>query len=160
MDLWDSGRLRTASTCWNVPGESGPHGELFFFLLKKEPRVVSDDVPSNPFVSAETVKACALVGLHQLAAEGGAGSSGSQFPDLGDMWRQGCPKSPEWIDSCSASETSLGCEVLEHNNECRAIEVIGQDRWRSFSRIGSSGSFELPHDTGPSLPRNEGCVLG
>ena len=30
-------RLRTASTYWNVPGKSGPHGELFFFLLMKEP---------------------------------------------------------------------------------------------------------------------------
>ena len=38
--------------------------------------------------------------------------------------------SPEWISSYSASETSLCCEVFEHNNECRAIEVIGQD-WSS-----------------------------
>ena len=29
-----------------------------------------------------------------------------------------------------ASETSFGCEVYEHSNECRAIEVIGQD-WSS-----------------------------
>ena len=41
-----------------------------------------------------------------------------------------CPGSVEWISSCSASETSLGCEVYEHNNECRAIEVTGQD-WSS-----------------------------
>ena len=91
---------------------------------------VSNEVPSNPFVSAETLKACALIGLHPLAAEGEAGSSGSQSPALGDMWRQGCPKSPEWISSCSASETSLGCEVYEHKNDCQAIEVIGQD-WLS-----------------------------
>ena len=44
------------------------------------------------------------------------------------MWRYGCPKSPEWISPCSASETSVGCEVYEHNNECRATEVIGRDR--------------------------------
>ena len=30
LDPWDSVRLRTASTCWNVPGKHGPHGELFF----------------------------------------------------------------------------------------------------------------------------------
>ena len=30
---WDSVRLRTASTHWNVPRKYGPHGELFFFLL-------------------------------------------------------------------------------------------------------------------------------
>ena len=29
--------LRTASMEWNVPGKYGPHGELFFFLIKKEP---------------------------------------------------------------------------------------------------------------------------
>ena len=68
--------------------------------------------------------------LHLLAAEGEAGSSGSQSPELGDMLRQGCLKSPEWISSCSASETSLGREVYEHNNECQAIKVIGQD-WSS-----------------------------
>ena len=65
-----------------------------------------------------------------MAAEGGARSSGSQFSDLGDMCRRGSPESPEWISSCSASDTSLGCEVYDHNNECRAIEVIGQD-WSS-----------------------------
>ena len=24
-------------TVWNVPGKYGPHGELFFFLIQKEP---------------------------------------------------------------------------------------------------------------------------
>ena len=69
------------------------HCELIFFLDKKE-SVASNVVPSNPFVSAETLKACALIGLHCLAAEGEAGSSGGQSPDLGDMWKHGCPKSP------------------------------------------------------------------
>ena len=35
-------RLRTASTHWNVPGKYGPHGELFFFLIQKEPMVASN----------------------------------------------------------------------------------------------------------------------
>ena len=34
------------------------------------------------------------------------------------------------ISSCLASETSLGREVYEHNNECLAIEVLGKD-WSS-----------------------------
>ena len=46
---------------------------------------VSNDVPFEPFVSAETLMACALVGLDFLAAEGEAGSSGSQSSDSGDM---------------------------------------------------------------------------
>ena len=56
--------------------------------------------------------------------------------------------------------------VCEHNNEFWAIEVFGQD-WSSevvalfLSRgLGAwASSLELPHDDGPSLPRNEGCVL-
>ena len=50
----------------------------------------------KPFVSTETLKACALTGLHITAAEDEAGSSGSQSPDVGDMRRYGCPKSPHW----------------------------------------------------------------
>ena len=56
------------------PGEVWGHmASSFFFLIKKEPVVASDDVSSTPFVSAETLKACALIGLHLLAAEGEAG---------------------------------------------------------------------------------------
>ena len=55
---------------------------------------VSNEVPYKPFVSAETLEACALIGLHFLAAEGGVGSSGSQSSDSGDVWRQGLPSKP------------------------------------------------------------------
>ena len=48
----------------NVPKKFGPHGELFLFLLKKEPMVLTELVEFGPCVSAETVKACALIGLH------------------------------------------------------------------------------------------------
>ena len=60
---WDSVRLRTASTCWNVPAKYGPHGELFFFHMKEEQVVASSEVLPNPFVSAETLKGCALIGF-------------------------------------------------------------------------------------------------
>ena len=33
-------------------------------LLRREPVVASDEVLPNPFISAETLKACALIGLH------------------------------------------------------------------------------------------------
>ena len=36
-DPMDSVCLRTVSMEWNVPGKFGPHGELFFFLIQKEP---------------------------------------------------------------------------------------------------------------------------
>ena len=109
--------------------EVWPHGELFL-PYKKEPVVASNEVLPNPFVSAETLKACALIGLHLLAAGREAGSSACQSSDVGDMWRHGCPMSPEWASSCSASDTSCGGEEYEHNNECRAIEVMGQG-WSS-----------------------------
>ena len=36
LDPWDVVRLRTSSCVGGVPGKYGPHGELFFFLIKKE----------------------------------------------------------------------------------------------------------------------------
>ena len=75
-------------------------------------------VPFKPFDSAETPKACALVGLHLLAAEDGAVPSGSQSPDLGDMWV--CPESLDW-DSDVESWT-------EHNVEGLALNEMEQDQ--------------------------------
>ena len=120
-------RLLTASTHWNVPSKYVPHGELCFFLVKKKPVVASNDVSSNPSVSAETLKACALIGLHLLAAEGEAGSRG----DLGDMWKYGCPKSLDWdsdAESWTESEGTSSSEQREHNVESLALNVMEQDQ--------------------------------
>ena len=54
------------------------------------------------------------------------GEPGSQSPDLGDMWRHGCPMSPEWVSSCSTSETSFGGEEYEHNNESGPLKSLGR----------------------------------
>ena len=70
LDAWDSVCLRTTSTQWNVPGRYGPHGELFFFLLKNEPMVLRELVRFGPSIPVEAMKACAFVGLHMMA-EGG-----------------------------------------------------------------------------------------
>ena len=59
LDPRDSVRLRTASTHWSVPRMCGPHGELFF-LLKKEPMVLSELVEFGPCIWAETVKSTCL----------------------------------------------------------------------------------------------------
>ena len=70
VDPWDNVRLRTAATHWNVPGKYGPHGELFFFFLqKKEPMVLSELIEFGPCISAETLKACALICLHMMVEE-------------------------------------------------------------------------------------------
>ena len=58
LDSWDSVRLRTASTHWNAPAKYGPHGELFFFLLKKEPMVLSELVEFLPVFQPNSQGLC------------------------------------------------------------------------------------------------------
>ena len=83
-------------------------------------------------VSVETLKTCALIGLHLLAAEGEARASGRQSLDTGDMWRYGCPKSPDWdgnVGLWTGSEgTSSSSEQCEHNVESLALNAMEQDQ--------------------------------
>ena len=52
--------------------------------------------------------------------------------ELGGIPGLSGPRHPLWREevSCSGNESTLGYEVHEHNSECRALEVIGQD-WSS-----------------------------
>ena len=54
----------------------GHSGKVFGLVFVQ--KVAKHEVLPNPFVSAETLKACALIGLHLLAAEGEDGSTGGQ----------------------------------------------------------------------------------
>ena len=94
LDAWDSVRLRTTSSQWNVPGRYGPYGELFFFHLKKEPMVLRELVRFGPSIPV-AVKACALVGLHMEAEE--------------DTWRMDSDSS---FSSSSSSENNVGDGAL------------------------------------------------
>ena len=153
-------RLRTSSSYWNVQGEYGPYSELFFFIVKKELVALTNVVPFKPVVPAETLKACALIGLHLLAAEGNSGSSSSCgvfSPELGGIPVLSGPMYPLWKD-----DVPFACEVFEHNSECPAVAGLATRGGDALSRgLGAwANSFELPHGHGPSLPRNEGCILG
>ena len=53
LDPWDSVCLHTASMEWNVPGKYGQHGELFFFLVQKEPAKMPGSETSSPFFAAD-----------------------------------------------------------------------------------------------------------
>ena len=168
LDPWDSVRPRTASTHWIVPGKHGPHGELFFFLLKKEPMVLSELIEFGPCISAEAVKACALIGLHMMTAENALRSDGDTSLEIGDMWRYGGAKSLVWSsggDDWAGCEGTSSFEDHEHNVDNLALEVVGQN-WSSeaVSLLGGlgawTGGIELPHGSGPFMPRNEGDVLG
>ena len=64
-----------------------------------------------------------------------------------------------WTGSALARQASFGCDVYEHNNKCRALEVTGRD-WKSEVVALSLSRVLGPHYGGPALPRNERCVLG
>ena len=134
LDLMDSVCLRTASMEWNVPGKYGPHGELFFFLIQKEPgarlgrEIFSpffDADIRTPLFSADVLKKCALIALHVISEEGRDGD-GCHVPGLGDERKVGCPKSPMspmwesegevWSEDEKVS-SSCSCEVY-HNLVC------------------------------------------
>ena len=75
LDPMDSVCLRTASMEWNVPGKYGPHGELFFFLIQKQPAIAPNSETFSPFTnpdirtllfSADVLKKCALIALHVI----------------------------------------------------------------------------------------------
>ena len=110
LDPWDSVRLRTASTQWNVPGK-GRTASFFFFIKKKEQVVASNEVLPTPFASAETLSTF-------LAAEGEDGSSGSRSHDQGDTWRCGSSTRTE-------SEGTSSSEQCEHNMESPCSECYG-----------------------------------
>ena len=82
LDPWDSSCLHTASTHCNVPGKYGPHGELLFVLVKKEPMVLSELVVFGPLRLGRNSECMCL---DRSAHDG---------PDLGDVWSYGCPKKP------------------------------------------------------------------
>ena len=50
LDGWDSVRLRTTSTQWNVSGRYGPHGELLLLLMQKKPTLVPDSEAFNSYI--------------------------------------------------------------------------------------------------------------
>ena len=52
VDPMDSVCLRTAPAEWYVPGKCGPHGELFFFLIQKEPAMALGSESFSSFFDA------------------------------------------------------------------------------------------------------------
>ena len=109
LDPWDVVLLRTSSSYWNVLQKYGPHSELFFFLIMKEPEALTKAVPLKPVVPDETLKARALIGPHLSAAEGEAGSSGSQSPDL------------ETCGDTVARKALTGMATLSHGQQAKAL---------------------------------------
>ena len=145
LDPSDNVRLRTASTHCDVPKKYGPHGGLLFFLIEKAQVVASDEVLPNPYVSAEALEACALIGLHLLAADYEVGSSGSQSPDPGDLWKHGVQNArfgAARVPQVSPLVTKRSMGTTTSAGPLQSLGRIGQVKWkRSFKRIGSWGEW-------------------
>ena len=136
LDPMENVCLRTASMDWIVPGKYGPHGELFFFLIQKEPATEPVGETFSPFFnpgirlpcfSADILEKCALIALHIIAEEGRDGD-GFRVPGLGDEWTLGCPKSPMWESEGEAwSEDKSVSSTASHKGNMRnnALHVIG-----------------------------------
>ena len=88
VDAWDSVRLRTTSTQWNVPRIYGLHGKLFFFLLEREPMVFRDLVRFGPSIPAACRASlpCGSEGVGLCARQRGNSFVGDGFlvPELKD----------------------------------------------------------------------------
>ena len=62
-----------------------------------------------------------------MAAESASVSSGSQSLDLGDAWRYGCPRNPDWdsdVVSWTESEGTSSSERCKHKLESFALNVL------------------------------------
>ena len=139
LNPMDSVCLRTASMEWNVPGKHGPHGELFFFLIQKEPALAPVGETFSPLLQGrhsylllsllKVLKKCALVALHLIAEEGRGGEDGCHRPlvwvTIGKWAAQrvqcGRVKSEAWSEDESVS--SSGSRESNVGNE--ALHVIG-----------------------------------
>ena len=72
---------------WNVSKKYGPHGELFFFLVKKKNRSLSGRRwTSGPAPQRGTIGS--------VCQEAASLSHTGYSPELGEIWRSGCPRHP------------------------------------------------------------------
>ena len=131
--------------------------------------VLNELVEFGPDISADPVKACALIGPHIMAEENALRSDRGSCLAQGEMWKYCYPKSLVWSGDGFEGEGSQDTSSVgyyEHNVDNLAIEVVGQS-WSSevisfFLEDWESraGGTEPPFVYGPLVPRNEGCVQG
>ena len=111
----------------------GPHGELFFFLIKKERASMSDGETFSPFINADihtlffsvdVFNECALIAMHLIAEEERGGEVACRAPGLGEEWKMGCPTSPVWEsgDEAWSEDESVSSGGSREGN-------VGNDAW-------------------------------
>ena len=146
-------RLRTSTSYRNVPGKNGPHCELLFFLIRKEPVALTKAVPCKPFVSAETLNLCALIGQREAKLDQVVASILTQ-ETYGDTVAQ----IPEWDsdgESLSESEGLSSSDFREHNVERSA------SAWITESTTAGAHVTSVPKHSvrGPCWNLNVRCQL-
>ena len=80
--------------------------------------VLSEFVEFGPCIPAETVKACALIGLHMMTEENALRSDRDSSPYPREMWKYGCPKSPVWSDDGLKEERGEDASYVEAGHLC------------------------------------------
>ena len=149
LDAWDTVRLRTTSKQWNVPGRYWPCGELFFFLLEKEPMVLRELSRLGPSIRPHGELLLLLMQEKPIfVPECEAFNS-----YIGDGFLV-----PEFQDETEASKDEQADSASENNVGNDALDVIGlhgsgdvivlffQD-WE-VAKVAS----ELPHSPGHAVP--------
>ena len=116
LDAWDTVRLRTTSTQWNVPKRYGPYGELFIFLLKKEPMVLRELVRFGPSIRPH----CELLLLLMQKKKNFVPDSEAFNSFVGDGFTV-----PELKDGSEASEDEQADSSSENNVGNGALFVTG-----------------------------------
>ena len=76
LDPWDVVGMRTTASSWNIQKKCRPPGELFFFLIKKEP-VLREMVDFGHSTPLEAEESCAIWASRMM----GAMSSGTSADD-------------------------------------------------------------------------------
>ena len=163
--------LRTASMEWNVPGKYGQYGELFFFLIQKEPALAvgetfspffNADIRTSLF-SADVLKKCAL----SSCTKSGRGKKAEKLDVVPLIWETNvkcaAPKSPTWESGDEAwsedekrvfkwfsrrqcDQRSAACHWVVR--PCDKISLFLKD-WEL-----TEGGIELPRGPGHVVPGN------
>ena len=111
---------RCASTTqWNVPGGCGPYGELFFFLLEKEPLVLRELIRLGPSIRPYG----GLLFLLMQKKPSFAPDSEAFNSHIGDGFLV-----PELKDECESSEDEQADSSSENIVGNGALYVIGIHR--------------------------------
>ena len=88
----DSQRLECSEEVWAA------WRALLFPILRKNPFVLTEAVEFRSRVTAGTLKACALIGLHMIAEEATSSSCSGLSLELGGVSRLNGPRNPFWKD--------------------------------------------------------------